>query len=114
DKEKDVTQAIEMFRHYLQASPDGHFARDVVARLSGLPDFHASDADRDNFGKVHYLHGEWDQALPDWNQTTTDKRWYERATCLLRLGRTKEAREDYQKGSDNNLKHKSLPESTRV
>ena len=114
DDREQQAQAIELFREYLKASPDGHFARDVVTRLTALPEFKATETDRDIFAKVHYLHGEWEQALAHWSQTRSDQHWYEQATCLRMLGRATEARDAYESGINGHPNDPSLPEAARL
>lgn len=114
DSTRGRSEALSLFRAYLRESPDGHFARNIVSRLTQLSDFQPTEADHDLFGQVHYVHGEWEPALSEWSKTKPDRRWYERATCLLRLGRANEAKTAYQSGIKSHPNDPSVPEAART
>lgn len=82
-------QGIALFRHYLKESPNGKFAMTIINRLQNLPNFVATETDHDLFGVVYYKAGNWNKALSEWK--VSDARWYEKDTCLYRLGRKEEA-----------------------
>lgn len=104
-------EALRLFRLYLAASPDGRFSRNIVERLAHLPDFTPTAADRDLFGQVHYVHGQWQQALAQWSGPDTGRRWLERATCLLRLGKTGEGKAALRSGIEHHPDDPALPEA---
>jgi tetratricopeptide (TPR) repeat protein len=95
---QDTATGIALFREYLKSSPDGHFARDIAARLGGLSGYTSTVQDKDLIGQVHYLHGEWQQALDRWKQTGSDQRWFESAICLTHLRRQTEAEKRLDQG----------------
>lgn len=90
--------ALALFREYLQKSPDGHFARDIVTRMSTLKDFTPSAEDHGLFGQVHFVHGEWQAALNEWAAGGANRYWYQQAVCQARLGQTATAKASLQAG----------------
>lgn len=104
-------EALRLFRLYLARSPDGRFARIIVDRLANLPDFTPTAADRDLFGQVHYVHGEWQQALAQWSGADAGGRWRQAATCLLRLGKTAEGTAVLRSGIERHPNDPALPEA---
>lgn len=84
-------QGLALFRHYLKESPTGHFASTIITRMLALPDFSATEADHDLFGVVYYKSANWNKALSEWKDS--DKRWFEKDTCVYRLGHKAEAEE---------------------
>ncbi len=102
-------EALACFRQYLKASPDGHFARDIVARLAALPGYTPTSSDRALFAQVHFVHGEWSEALADWSRSAVKGRWLEQATCQAQLKRTAEARQALWSGIKAHPNDPSLP-----
>lgn len=111
DSPEGRPEALRLFRLYLARSPDGRFSRTILDRLAHLPDFTPTASDRDLFGQVHYVHGEWQQALAQWNGSDAGRRWLERATCLLRLGQTGEGKAALRSGIERHANDPALPEA---
>jgi soluble lytic murein transglycosylase len=108
------SQAIAMFREYLRRSPDGHFARDIVNRLSSLKGYTPSSEDHDLFGQVHFVHGEWQAAIDNWKKTSPVKHWFEYATALARLSRSSEAKTALQNGIKSHPNDANVPAAAQM
>jgi soluble lytic murein transglycosylase len=92
DSPDKQTESVGLFREYLRQSPDGHFAREIVNRLSGLKGYTPSVEDHDLFGEVHFVHGEWQAAIDEWKKASPVKRWFEYGTALARLNHAAESK----------------------
>lgn len=92
------SHAIDLFREYLRLSPNGHFARNIVTRLASLNGYTPSPADHALFGQVHFVQGEWQEALDEWKKAGAQDKWYERALCLVHLGHEAEAKQQLLSG----------------
>lgn len=86
------TEVIEQLRHYLQLSPDGRFADDIMRQLQGSPRFSATAADHAAFARVHYARGRWQEALSEWRLSATSSDWFQQGIAHLRLGRKPQAK----------------------
>lgn len=106
--------ALMYYREYLKASPDGHFARNILTDLAALKHYAPTGADRALFGQVHYVHGDWQAALEEWTQSQTAGHWYERAICLLRLNRKEEAKRVLSAGISTQTSDDALPAAART
>jgi soluble lytic murein transglycosylase len=107
-------QALALYREYLKASPDGHFARNILVELAALKDYTPTAADRVLFGQVHFVHGEWQAALEEWTKSQTPAHWYDRAVCLLKLNRTDDAKQALRAGISAHSSENSLPAAART
>jgi len=116
DSPPDRAEGLALFRAYLKASPDGRFARQIVGRLSSLADYQPSAEDSDLTGAVHFLAGEYAQALADWSRAgpASAGRWFEAAICQLRLGRTAQAKAALLSGITAHPQDRSLPVAART
>jgi soluble lytic murein transglycosylase-like protein/TolA-binding protein len=106
-------KATKLFREYLKASPAGHFAPEIMARLASLEKFALLPTDHELFASVHYARGEWQAALEEWAKSGGSEHWLERANCLIRINRLKEARQLLEAGVKNHLNDDALPEAAR-
>lgn len=84
----DKTNAINQYRRYLEASPDGRFAEEIVTELQNYPGFVPSAHDHELFAQANYAHGHWQAALDEWRKAGNTSEWYRQAICILRLGQT--------------------------
>ncbi len=115
DDPHQVGFALTAFRSYLTHSPGGHFARNILMRLSSLKSFTPTKADRALFAQVHFAQGEWQEALNDWAVSGQAQRfWWQRSVCLLRLGQTSEAKEALIAGLATHPLDSSVPEAART
>ncbi len=107
-------KALMFYREYLKASPDGHFARNILTDLAALKRYAPTAADKVLFGQVHYVHGDWQAALEEWTQSQTAGHWYERAICLIRLKRNEEAKRVLSAGISAQTSDDALPSAART
>lgn len=114
DKPAQREGCLKLFRQYLEKSPDGHFARNILARLSSLPDYRPTKADLSLLGQVHYVHGEWQDALSDWQKSGTDKHWFEMAASMVALKQSAAGKEALLTGIKEHPTSESLPQAARL
>jgi soluble lytic murein transglycosylase-like protein/tetratricopeptide (TPR) repeat protein len=80
-------KAIAQYRHYLQASPDGRFAEDIMMELQNAAGFVPTQQDHELFARANYAHGHWQAALDEWHKAGNTADWYKQGLCLLRSGK---------------------------
>ncbi len=96
--------AVKYFHQYLKASPNGHFAPEIVRRLLNAAKVTSSGEiepaktsispeDRNLFGQVYFASGDWNDALEQWDCISNNNNLLPRAICYAHLGRMKEARD---------------------
>lgn len=95
--------AVTYFRNYLAAAPNGKSAREIVDTLLAAANGAAARAgvaspaippsDRDLFAEVYYSAGNYDGALQQWALSGSPGHLVQKAYCLARLGRTREAKD---------------------
>jgi len=83
-----IGRAIAAFKHYLQASPTGHFALDIANQLKGMPEFQATSADHNLLARAFYANGDYASALEQWHAAGNTNEWFKQAASLIRLGKT--------------------------
>ncbi|MBI4533728.1 MAG: transglycosylase SLT domain-containing protein, partial [Candidatus Melainabacteria bacterium] len=115
----DCAVGLTHFREYLRQSPDGHFARDILARLSQLADYTPNSSDHELFGQVHFVHGEWTAALDEWSKVgrltnQESSHWDKEIICLAHLGRTKEAKEAFLSAISVNPGNALIPDAAQL
>jgi soluble lytic murein transglycosylase len=82
------TSAIDAYRKYLEASPDGRFAEDIMLELMKMPGFVPTKHDHELFAMTNYKHGHWQPALDEWAKAGNTTEWYRQGLCLMRTGKT--------------------------
>ncbi len=95
--------AVTYFRNYLAAAPSGKSAREIVDTLllaasaaaarAGVASPAIPPSDRELFAEVYYSAGNYDGALQQWSLAGSPGHLVQKAYCLARLGRTKEAKD---------------------
>ena len=79
--------AIDSYRKYLEASPEGRFAEDIMVELQSMPSFVPTKHDHQLFAMANYKHGHWQSALDEWHKAGNSSEWYRQGLCLLRTGK---------------------------
>jgi soluble lytic murein transglycosylase len=96
-----ASDAIAAFKHYLQTSPDGHFALDIASQLKQLPQFHPGTAENNLLARVYYVNGRYKDALDAWKAADNNADWFKQASCLVGLGKTNDGKTALANGIKN-------------
>lgn len=91
-------KALSAFRHYLDASPDGRFAAEIVSQLGKTTGFEPTVQDHNRFARVFYLQGDYARALAEWRKAGNTGEWFKQAVCLLRTGQVAAGKKALQAG----------------
>jgi TolA-binding protein len=92
--EQNRTEAISLFHSYLNASPGGHFAQEIIDSLQDLAknnSYQMTANDHEIFGTVQFLQNNYKQALAEWVQGNTNEDQFRKAIAFYRTGQIDEA-----------------------
>ena len=93
--------AVAVLRHYLSASPDGRFARDIINQLQNMSGFTATKDDHNVFARVYYAQSDWRNALDEWHKAGNTSEWFKQAMCMSHMGRSNDAQRQLTAGIQN-------------
>ena len=89
------------YLEYLQKSPSGRFAADILSKMEIISKLDKEFVKSDKLAIIanaYFANGKYKEALNLWVQADADKRSLEIADCLLTLGQVKNAQEKFFKG----------------
>lgn len=94
-------QAVQLFRDYIKADPDGRNARNIVARLKDIAKspgvngltYTPTAADHELFGQVYFTFGDSKSALSEWQSCSPEIKLTQKSICYARTGKIEEAKQ---------------------
>ncbi len=94
-------QAVQLFREYIKADPDGRNARNIVTRLKDLAKnpgvngltYTPTAADHELFGQVYFTLGDSRSALAEWQSCSPEIKLTQKSICYARTGKIEEAKQ---------------------
>ncbi len=99
---KSIESGLKLWREYLQKSPDGRFARDIVKSLKSNTAVTLTAADHLLFAHTYFAFGECAKALAEWKDLQADADWFKQGSALIRSGRNAEGKDLLTQGIKKN------------
>lgn len=109
---QESDKALELWRNYLRKSPDGRFAQEIVNALNAGTTITA--ADHALFAEVSYAHGDWSDALKEWQIAHDTHAWFKQAQSLLRINKKEAAKSLLLSGIKIHNRDSNIPDAAKL
>jgi soluble lytic murein transglycosylase len=110
--EAALDQALARYRRYLEASPDGRFAENVMVEMELR--FPLTKRDHELFAAAYYARGHYAKALEEWRKAGNTSQWYKQGVAQIRTGNATAGKATLLNGIRNHPNDDSVEEAATM